>query len=305
LTRVLVTGAGGFVGSRLVRRLQETGGYDPFAMVRPGGARSPLAESRTLVCDVTDRGATEAAVRACRPEVILHGAMAGGHPATAEDRLRFAAVAISGTLHLAEAALAVGVRRFVHLGSFLSYQAQERPVSERDPLAPRTFRGAAKTGAAVLLHQYAATCGLPLTKLRIFSVYGPGEGARRFIPAVLRAAREGTTLPLAPLPRHDFVYVEDVVDACLAAAEREVEAGAIYNIGGGVSYRNEEVVAEAEAATGRRIATDRGAYPPSPADGPFWQADIGKAERELGWWPRHSLRQGLEAYWEWMRSTSA
>ena len=83
---------------------------------------------------------------------------------------------------------------------------------------PATSRGAAKACAALWLQQYAGSTGFPAVELRVFSVYGIGEGPHRFIPTLLRAAITGEVMPLVAGPRHDFIYVEDVVDACLCAA---------------------------------------------------------------------------------------
>jgi nucleoside-diphosphate-sugar epimerase len=108
-------------------------------------------------------------------------------------------------------------------------------------------------------------------------------------------------MPLVAGPRHDFIYVEDVVDACLCAARVATAAGAVFNIGSGVSPANEEVVEIARTVTGRPIPIAETPYPSSPADRAFWCADISRAREHLAWTPRHSLPEGLGATYEWMR----
>jgi nucleoside-diphosphate-sugar epimerase len=198
-----------------------------------------------------------------------------------------------GTAHLAEASAEAGVRRFVHLGSFLGYQRQQRAIVEGDPIRPATPRGSAKAAASLWLRQFAESHAFPAIELRIFSVYGPGEPEHRFIPALLRAARSGAPLPLLRGPSHDFVFVDDVVEACLRAAEVRLEPATILNIAGGKAWKNEEVVETARQATGRPIHVDENAYPAKQADAPFWLADISSAARLLGWKPAHDLREGL------------
>jgi nucleoside-diphosphate-sugar epimerase len=299
MSRFLITGSAGFVGARLVRRLLDAGHREVFPLLRPGGTPSPFPAAHTLYADLNDRSQTEAAFRQARPDFVFHCAMAAGHPTDADTRLQALSTSVTGTAHLAEAALSTGVRRFIHMGSFLVYQQQSRPVSESDPIQPYSFRGAAKAGASLWLQQYAALCALPLVELRIFSVYGPGEPARRFIPTVLRAARDATPLPLIPAPRHDFVFIDDVVSACLRAAEHDhLAPGAIFNIGSGQTWRNDEVVRIASQATGRDIDCHPGTYPPSPADSGFWQADISEAAARLSWRPAYSLEEGLRATYQ-------
>jgi len=298
MPRYLVTGGAGFLGARLTRKLVDRGNGEVFALVRPGGTPSPHPDARTISADLCDRAQTVAAVHTACPDVVFHCAMTAGHPKDSAGRLQALSTAVNGTAHLAEAALCTGVQRFVHMGSFLVYRQQPRPVRECDPIQPYSFRGAAKAAASLWLQQCAMLCALPLVELRIFSVYGPGEPAHRFIPALLRAARDAETILLNPAPAHDFVFIDDVVDACLLAEQSSLPAGAVFNIGSGRTWRNDEVLRIASNATGRDIAFDNGAYPPGPADSGYWQADISEAAARLSWKPRHSLEEGLRATYQ-------
>ncbi|MCX6602435.1 MAG: NAD(P)-dependent oxidoreductase, partial [Acidobacteria bacterium] len=212
---------------------------------------------------------------------------------TPAQRLESLQTSVIGTAALAEAAAACQVQRFVFTSSFLAYRPQRRALVESDPLEPHSHRGAAKAAAAIWLRQFAVSQSFPAVKLRIFSIYGPGEPEHRFIPALLRAARHGTTLPLRPGPFHDFVHVDDVVDAALLAASTPLAPGSVFNIAGGQAFSNEQVVQAASQALGRPIHVNLHAYPPSPADSPFWLADISAAATTLGWKPHHTLESGL------------
>ena len=232
------------------------------------------------------------AVRTCKPILVFHCAMSSRHPSTAADRIEALAMAVNGTCHLAEAAAEAGVRRFVHLGSFLGYRQQPRPIREADPLEPLTSRGAAKAAASIWLRQFAQAMKFPAVELRVFSAYGPGELGDRFIPMLLRAARDGTTVLLLPNVSRDFVYVDDVVDACLRAADVELPAGAVFNIGSGESRTTEEIVAAVREVSGRPIRIAEGTYSGNAVDG-SWLADISEARATLGWAPARSLHAGL------------
>jgi nucleoside-diphosphate-sugar epimerase len=155
--------------------------------------------------------------------------------------------------------------------------------------------------AALWLRQYAESTGFPAVELRLFSVYGPGEGPHRFIPTLLRAAITGERMPLVAGPKHDFIYVEDVLDACLCATRVATAPGAVFNIGSGVSRANQEVVEMARQVTGRPIPIAEAPHSGSPSDRAFWCADISAARERLAWAPRHSLPEGLAATYHWMR----
>lgn len=287
MKRVLVTGGSGFVGGQLVRRLVAEG-MEPVVLQR--------AET-----DLRDQAAVFNAVRQARPAIVFHCAISRGHPKNAVQRLESLASSVMGTAYLAEAAAEAGVERFVHIGSSLVYGPQNREFREGDGMRPPTSRGAAKACAALWLRQYAESTGFPAVELRLFSVYGPGEGPHRFIPTLLRAAITGERMPLLASPKRDFIYIEDVLDACLCATRVATAPGAVFNIGSGVSRANQEVVEMARQVTGRPIPIAEAPHSGSPSDRAFWCADISAARERLAWAPRHSLPEGLAATYQWMR----
>jgi UDP-glucose 4-epimerase len=227
--RALVLGAGGFVGRHLCARLRADG-WDVVGTVRPGAAgRVPGA----VPVDLADPAALTEAVRAADPDVAFHLA-AGRARDTAAARAATAAVNTSSGLHLVEA-LGTHCRAVVRLGSSTEYAAVDGPMDESAPLAPRGFFGATKAAGSLLLVAAAHERGLRSAVLRAFQVYGPGDHAGRLVPTVLRAARDGTVLPLtAPGSRRDWVHVDDVVDACVRAAlADDLAPGTVLNVGTG------------------------------------------------------------------------
>ena len=294
MSRALVLGAGGFVGRHLCARLRADG-WDVVGTVRPGAGAPSHGE---VAVDLADPDALEAAVRAADPDVAFHLA-AGRARATAADRAATAAVNTTSGLHLVEA-LGDRCRAVVRLGSSTEYAAVDGPMDERAPLAPRGFFGATKAAGSLLLTAAAQERGLRAAVLRAFQVYGPGDHAGRLVPTVLRAARDGTVLPLtAPGSRRDWVHVDDVVDACVRAATADhLPGGTVLNVGTGRQTANEELVAAAERATGRRIRTDAGAHPGRSWDTGSWVSDPARARALLGWEPVVELEDGLRRCWE-------
>lgn len=279
--KALVTGAGGFVGRHLVARLRADG-WDVRGLTRDD-------------VDLTDPVAAATAVRAADPDVVFSLA-AGRAKATAQERA--STVAVNTSPWLVDA-LPDRCRAVVRLGSSTEYAAAPRPLSEDAALAPRGFFGATKAAGSLLLQAAAAERGVRAAVLRAFQVYGPGDHRTRLVPVVLDAARTGATVPLpARLSRRDWVWVGDVVDACVrAAGDDGLPPGIVLNIGTGVQTSTEELVATARRVTGRPIATAPGAHPGREWDTADWVADPSAARRLLGWEPTVRLADGLARTW--------
>lgn len=302
--RVLVTGAGGFVGANLVRALA-AGGALVTATVRPGSPpwRLEDVEGEVELAEV-DVLAPEELVQRARPELAVSCAAVGGHPHTTEERLAQLELSVLGTARLVESLAAVGCERLVHLGSSLEYGPKAGAMREDDPLAPMVPRGAAKAAETFVCVMLARMLGLPALVLRPFSIYGPWEAESRLVPAALRAALEGAELPLVePGIARDFVYVGDVVEAIVLGLTRDQPpAGEVVNVGSGVQTTIEELVAAVERVTGREVRARPGAFERRAHDADTWVASIDRAESLLGWRPRTSLEEGLRLTAAWLGS---
>jgi nucleoside-diphosphate-sugar epimerase len=302
--RVLVTGAGGFVGASLVPELLRCG-VEVHALSR--GATTPkrlaaLWERIVLhSADVSDLPALAAVVDVVRPDFIFHLAVQRD-VSTTEGRAAAVSTNLVGTANLLETGSRIRYKRFVHLGSSLEYGPRDGAARESDTMSPTSFYGATKAGATILCRQAALARKWPIVVLRPYLLYGPWDSPHHLIPAAILASLNGSPLPLTrPGFRRDWIFVDDVVDACLRAASSDRADGEVINVGTGRQWTNEAVVARVEAVTGRRIDVRPGAYPPRPTDTSCWVADVRKAREILGWQPCHALEDGIRKTFAWMQ----
>jgi nucleoside-diphosphate-sugar epimerase len=303
--RILITGAGGFLAANLAHALV-TAGAEVHALVRPttrlwrlSGALSHLYLHRLSLTHPTRLAET---IRQVQPQIIFHLAASGVHHRTATERSILLSN-VFGAFNLLQALEPTAWEKLVITGGSSEYGQKPALLQESDVLQPVTFYGATKAAATLLFQQYARSRSRPVVILRPFSIYGPWEAPTRLVPRAILAALLGLELPLtAPGYRRDYVYVEDVVQACLLAAQKDLPPGEILNIGTGAQTSNEALVELVEQLSGRPIRILPGAFPARSSDTDFWAADIAKARRILGWTAAHSLPQGLQRTIEWFRS---
>jgi len=268
---VLVAGAGGFIGRRLVallRRLE--------APVQPVGGEE---------CDLRRPDETRALLERLRPQTVVNLA----RPTHAADRSGHEDHSVIAHSLLA-AAQAAGASRLIQLGSSTEFGPAESPVGDDAPLRPATPFGRAKARASSLVLS-ADGEGIRTVVLRPFCVYGPGDRPRHLIPATIDAALSGRRLPLAAGVGRDWVFVDDVALGCALALDGRAD-GLSVNLATGVAVPNEQVVELVGELLGRRIVVDRGVLAPRP-----WDANLAgsteRARRVLRWAPPTPLADGI------------
>lgn len=302
-TRLLVTGATGFVGKWTLRHWRRV---HPEAEIwatsdRPE-AVNPLADKFSLL-DLRDAGKVAELVQACRPTQVIHLAGLVANASLAEHL----AVNVVGTEHLYNS-LADRARvsevRVVQAGTAAIYGAvapEELPVSETNPLRPLTAYALSKATQDHLAEMFWRTGGLAVIRARLFNLLGPGQPAH-LVPATfikqLRAIGDGGSVAVGNLAcRRDFVDVRDVV----AAFDRllaQGRPGAAYNVGAGASIAIHEVLRELLDLSGlQRVGVREESTRMRNNDVPDVYADTAAIEADTGWRPRISLRESLEAMW--------
>jgi nucleoside-diphosphate-sugar epimerase len=304
-TRFLVTGAGGFIGASLVRRLLDDGG-EVGVLVREDTdlwRLSDLLPRLTVVRgDVAEPEAAVRAVRESRPDVVYHLAAHGGAE-TQKEVPRILRTNLMGTSALLDACTSGPVRLFVHAGSSSEYGYKNEPMKETDRLEPNSAYAVGKAAATHLCSLVASRSAFAVVTLRLFSVYGPWETPTRLVPTILRRCLLGEPLEMVSrTTARDFVYVGDIIEAMLARDVLARSSGDVLNLGTGIQTRMEEFVAAALDVTGSRSEVRWGAMPSRVWDTSTWVASCEKAERILGWKAATSLREGLRKTMDWIRA---
>ena len=283
---VLVTGAGGFIGSHLIASLIASGAV-VHAVLRPGSSapRFKALGLRPSIhhADIADIGSVPDLVSKLRPDVVINLAVCRENDAPHMIHQ----TNVIAALAMLEACQYPGFRRFVTIGSSLERLVDGAGVSG-SPYA------LSRTRAATLMREQAVELGIHLTHLRTYYVYGPLQEARKLIPSALRTAGTKTSLPLAPdnLSK-DFVHVRDLTRACIAAVLSDRPGYTVADIASGQEWSARAVIGLLEQATGKSIQTHPDNTMARAWDRGSWETDPDPARDLFGWEPRISLREGL------------
>jgi len=314
--KVLVTGAGGFIGSHLVERLLELGA-DVRAFVRYNSRNSwgwldevsETAKSAVEVItgDIADRERVELAMRG--REVVFHLAALIGIPYSYEAPESYVRTNVTGTLNVLMAALRAGVSRVVHTSTSEVYgTAQYTPVDESHPLQAQSPYSATKIAGDMLAESFYRSFGLPVAVVRPFNTYGPRQSLRAVVPTIILQALAGGPVRLGSLhPTRDLTFVKDTVEGFLRVGEHPAAIGRVTNIGSGFEISVYDLVREIGAVLGVDLVVvqEEERIRPTTSEVERLLCDNRRAIQELGWWPRYSLREGLEETIAWFRAHAA
>jgi nucleoside-diphosphate-sugar epimerase len=309
--RTVVTGAGGFIGGHLTVALNSAGArVRAFCRYNSRGDRGALDwfgpgdtdGVEVLHGDLRDpesvRGALDGA------DTVFHLGAQIAIPYSLHNPRDFIETNIGGSLNVAEAALATGVRRVVHVSTSEVYgTACTFPITLEHPLAPRSPYAASKAGADMLMISLQRSRGLPVVIARPFNTYGPHQSARAVIPALVIQALQGETVKLGRLtPRRDFTYVTDTVAGLIAIGAVPAAEGETVQLGSESDIAISELVELVSELIGRPLIVESEAGRVRPDDSEIDRllCDAQRMKSITGWKPQVALRTGLSETIGWL-----
>jgi nucleoside-diphosphate-sugar epimerase len=298
-----VTGASGFIGANLVRRLLAEG--EPVvALLRdttnpwrlpPGDDRLRIVRAALRPGSLRDQSGQFGAV-----DCVYHLAAAAVNQSV-RDVPSMIDVNVMGTLAALELAERLGVRRFVYVGSSGEYGPCVRAREDQLP-APNAEYGATKTAGWSLAQAFGRRSGLSVVAVRPFSVFGPFEAAYRLVPYCTLRAIDGQPVNVtAGTQTRDFIFIDDVLDGIQAAARVPHAAGGTFNLCTGISTSIREMVLGIVRVCGGRSEPVFGGAPLAATEMWTTSGDPGHSAEVLGWRATRSLEQGLQLTRDWLQ----
>ena len=310
--KVLVTGAGGFIGSHLVERLTKAGA-SVRAFVRynsradPGLLRMASPETVSMLeligGDLRDFDAIRKAVEGC--DFVFHLGALISIPYSYLHPIEVAESNIMGTLNVLTACRDLGVERLIHTSTSEVYgTALKAMIDESHPLQGQSPYSASKIGADKLAESFHCTYDLPVVTVRPFNTYGPRQSARAVIPTIITQALAGNTIRLGNTDAiRDFTYVDDTVNGFLCAAMAENVNGGTFNLGTGeaISIGNLSDRIIQKVGTHVKVELEANRLRPQKSEVKRLLSDNTLARERLNWKPIVSLDDGLDKTISWVR----
>lgn len=309
--RVLVTGATGFLGSHLTRRLVADGA-EVHALTSTVSSVYPtrLVDVRDRIelheGSLTDRSAMDVLAERARPDVVFHlGAYT--HVGKSWQRVdECVQVNVQGTVNLLQALAPQGYARFVNTGTSEIYGDVDVPFVETGPVNPVSPYAVAKYAAERYCRMFVQGRGWPVVMLRPFNAYGPWQSPDRVIPEIVGRAVRGEPVRMTQgRQTREFNFVDDLVEGFVRAGTADGVVGEVVNLGCGEEVSVRDLATTVLRLMGDPVVPEFGALADRPTEIWRMRSDAAKARELLGWEPQVPLGEGLRRTVEWYRSELA
>lgn len=310
--KILVTGAGGFIGSHLAERLTELG-YSVRAFVRYNSNNnwgwldnsSYLKDIEVYSGDIRDYDSVRNAMKGCRE--VYHLAALIGIPYSYDSPLAYIKTNIEGTYNILENARLANLENVVITSTSETYgTAQFIPISENHPLVGQSPYSASKIAADQLSLSYWLSFQLPVKIARPFNTYGPRQSSRAIIPTVISQVLSGKKkLTLGNVyPTRDLTFVKDTVEGFIAIAKSEKLTGSVTNIGNGFEISVKDLAIKIGLLLNTKIHFQTTLKRQRPVNSEVERlfCDNNKIMTNTKWRPQYSLEKGLQQTIDWVKN---
>lgn len=309
--QVLVTGAGGFIGSHLTEALVEAGAkVRVFIRYNSRAGRGNLEDLgpklleqiEIIAGDLRDADVIDRSVKGC--DTVFHLGALVGIPYSYQNPREVVETNVMGTFNVLNAARDHGVNRIVHTSTSEVYgSARYVPIDEAHPLQGQSPYSASKIGADKLAESFYASFNLPVVTIRPFNAYGPRQSARAIIPTLITQALASEEIRLGNMDAlRDFTFVTDTVEGFVKAAQTPEAVGKVINIGSGREISIEQLahIIINTIQSPAKIVVDETRVRPSRSEVTRLLADPRLAKETLGWEPLVSLEEGIKKTVAWI-----
>lgn len=282
--KILVTGADGFIGRALIKQLKSVGAQVASLDLKTG----------TDICDMAQLNNFQ---RRTRFDVIYHLAALSYVPASWQYPRQTMAVNLLGTLNMLEFCRQRRVGKFIFISTYVYGQPQYLPVNEQHPISPANPYAWSKYIGEKLCEAYHKSYGLKCIILRPFNIYGPAQSKIFLIPSLHDQFKHANKIVVNDLrPRRDFLFIDDMIEALLAAGSYRGKNFVAFNLGSGESHSIRHIIKTIEKISGRHKKTfDQKKRRPGEINDVI--ADIKNAKKRLKWHPKTNLFDGNKIIW--------
>lgn len=293
--RVFVTGAGGFIGSHIVKALLAQK-HKVAVLRRPGSNPKRLANLPIEYIDVQSQvgkldSLEQNKLSEFMPDVVIHAGWVGVGNSQRNDPIQLENIEL--TSNILRASNLAGAQHFIGFGSQAEYGRCEGSINENQSLSPTTLYGAAKSAAGIIARVESELSKMEYTWVRVFSTYGPGDEPYWMVQDVARQLLLGKSPSLTPGTQlWDYLYVEDAAEAIVSIVELKSGLGVI-NLGSGTTSTIRNIVEMMRDIANPDVEINFGAVGFRDDQVMHLEADISKLSQATGWKPRVSLKDGL------------
>ncbi|PIR87915.1 MAG: NAD-dependent dehydratase [Candidatus Harrisonbacteria bacterium CG10_big_fil_rev_8_21_14_0_10_45_28] len=306
--KILITGATGFVGSNLARKLLSLGkGEEIHILTRTNSnlwrISDILEKIHNYSVDLLEEEKLKKILESIKPDYIFHLATAGIHGGVSASDRELVETNLIGLINLISALKDVNYKGFINVGSSSEYGLKDKPMKEMDLCEPMNAYGIIKLAATHYAGFIAKSQNKPIIAFRLFSPFGSYDDHRRLISKVILDLLNNRELNLAKSEAvRDYIYIEDVIDLFLEAMDKaDSLKGEVFNVGMGKEHKISEAVDLIAASINSKAKINWGTTPSQPWEPKKWEADMSKTFSAFKWRPEHSFREGIEKTINWFK----